>query len=84
MPKALRVIDLKQVQLAGRELVYGFSRMNIDGHFPRWGVADAERTAEGVIDLFIDGTVGTAQRSSDAGGKFTKCPGLGCKFIAYS
>ena len=49
--------DLKQVQVAGRALVYGFARMNIDGHFPRWGVAkdEAERTAEGILDLFIDG-----------------------------
>jgi AcrR family transcriptional regulator len=53
----LRVPDLKQVQIAGRALVYGFARMNIDGHFPRWGVADddAERTAEAIIDLFIEG-----------------------------
>ena len=53
----LRPADLKQVQIAGRALVYGFARMNIDGHFPRWGVAgaDAERTAEGILDLFIDG-----------------------------
>ena len=53
----LRSPDLKQVQIAGRAVVYGFARMNIDGHFPRWGVAgaDAERTAEGVLDLFIDG-----------------------------
>ncbi|MCA6111230.1 TetR/AcrR family transcriptional regulator [Bradyrhizobium cenepequi] len=53
----LRVSDLKQVQIAGRALVYGFARMNIDGHFPRWGVAgdDAERTAEATMDLFIDG-----------------------------
>ncbi len=31
--------------------------MNIDGHFPRWSVAgaDAERTAEGILDLFIEG-----------------------------
>ena len=35
----LRPVDLKQVQIAGRALVYGFARMNIDGHFPRWGVA---------------------------------------------
>lgn len=49
--------DLKQVQIAGRALVYGFARMNIDGHFPRWGVADAEmeRTAEAILDLFIEG-----------------------------
>ncbi len=53
----LRNLDLKQVQVAGRALVYGFARMNIDGHFPRWGIAEAEagRTAEAIIDLFIDG-----------------------------
>ena len=53
----LRVTDLKQVQIAGRALVYGFARMNIDGHLPRWGVAeaDAERTAEAILDLFIEG-----------------------------
>jgi AcrR family transcriptional regulator len=53
----LRVADLKQVQIAARALVYGFARMNIDGHFPRWGVtaSDAERTAEAIVDLFIDG-----------------------------
>jgi AcrR family transcriptional regulator len=53
----LRQVDLKQVQIAGRALVYGFARMNIDGHFPRWGVAgpDAEQTAEAIIDLFIEG-----------------------------
>jgi AcrR family transcriptional regulator len=54
---ALRVGDLKAVLIAGRALVYGFARMNIDGHFPRWGVAEAEaeRTAEAVLDLFIEG-----------------------------
>jgi AcrR family transcriptional regulator len=53
----LRVADLKQLQIAGRALLYGFARMNIDGHFPRWGIADAEaeRTAEAILDLFIDG-----------------------------
>jgi len=53
----LRPADLKQVQIAGRALVYGFARMNIDGHFPRWGVAGAEagRTAEAIVDLFIEG-----------------------------
>jgi AcrR family transcriptional regulator len=51
----LRALDLKQVQIAGRALVYGFARMNIDGHFPRWGVVDAQATAEGILDLFIDG-----------------------------
>ena len=53
----LRALDLKQVQIAGRALVYGFARMNIDGHFPRWGVdgVEAEQTAEAIIDLFIEG-----------------------------
>jgi AcrR family transcriptional regulator len=53
----LRSPDLKRVQIAGRALLYGFARMNIDGHFPRWGIADADidRTAEAILDLFIDG-----------------------------
>jgi len=53
----LRPVDLKQVLIAGRALVYGFARMNVDGHFPRWGVAKGEvgRMAEAVIDLFIMG-----------------------------
>ena len=58
----LRALDLKEVQIAGRALVYGFARMNIDRHFPRWGVADdaIERTAEAVLDLFIQGIAKTA------------------------
>jgi AcrR family transcriptional regulator len=53
----LRAADLHLVQIAGRALVYGFARMNIDGHFPRWGVAadEAGRTAEAIVDLFIEG-----------------------------
>ena len=53
----IRPTDLKQVQIAGRALVYGFARMNIDGHFPRWRVAgpEAERTAEAILDLFVEG-----------------------------
>jgi hypothetical protein len=45
------------VQIAGRALVYGLARMNIDGHFPRWGVAEAEveRSCEAILDLFIQG-----------------------------
>jgi AcrR family transcriptional regulator len=56
----LRTPDLKAVQLAGRALVYGFARMNIDGHLPRWGVAEAEagRTAEAILDVFIEGIAG--------------------------
>jgi AcrR family transcriptional regulator len=53
----LRATDLKAVLIAGRALVYGFARMKIDGHFPRWGVAEGQvdRMAEAVIDLFIAG-----------------------------
>ncbi|WP_247525221.1 TetR/AcrR family transcriptional regulator [Bradyrhizobium sp. 199] len=53
----LRSVDLKRIQIAGRALVYGFARMNLDGHFPRWGVeaGEIERMAEGALDLFIAG-----------------------------
>jgi AcrR family transcriptional regulator len=54
---SLRAADLKAVLIAGRALVYGFARMKIDGHFPRWGVAEGkiDRMAEAVVDLFIAG-----------------------------
>jgi len=71
----LRSPDLKRVQVAGRALVYGFARMNIDGHFPRWGIADAdaeaEGTAEAILDLFIEGIAshpGPASRRGAVGG----------------
>lgn len=53
----LRSADLKRIQIAGRALVYGFARMNLDGHLPRWGVEEDEigEMAAGVIDLFIAG-----------------------------
>ncbi|KZD20774.1 transcriptional regulator [Tardiphaga robiniae] len=53
----LRSSDLRVIKIAGRALVYGFARMKIDGHFPRWGVADAEadQMAEAIITLFVDG-----------------------------
>ena len=55
----LRPVDLKAVQIAGRALVYGFARMAIDGHLPRWGVAadEIERRGEQAIDLFLAGIV---------------------------
>ncbi|HLG83528.1 MAG TPA: TetR/AcrR family transcriptional regulator [Bradyrhizobium sp.] len=55
----LRPLDLVTARIAARALVYGFARMHIDGHFPRWGVAEAdvERTAEAVLDLFVGGLV---------------------------
>ena len=76
-------VDLKQVQIAGRALVYGFARMNIDGHFPRWGVAalEAEQTAEAILDLFIEGIAsGRDALRNDIGPVFT----LRGKFIARS
>lgn len=53
----LRTQDLKRVQIAARALVYGFARMHIDGHLPRWGVAEAEaeQMAADIVDLFIAG-----------------------------
>ncbi len=49
--------NLRDVLIGGRSLVYGFARMSIDGHFPRWGVndADIDRTAAAILDLFLDG-----------------------------
>jgi hypothetical protein len=60
----LRSPDLKRVQIAGRALVYSFARTHIDGHFPRWGVADedVERTAEAILDLFIEGIAGGPEK----------------------
>jgi len=45
------------VQIAGRALICGFARMNIDGHLPRWGIeaVEIEKTAGAIVDLFIDG-----------------------------
>ncbi|MDB5634509.1 MAG: transcriptional regulator [Tardiphaga sp.] len=53
----LRTPDLRAAKIAGRALVYGFARMKIDGHFPRWRIADdeAERMADAIVGLFIDG-----------------------------
>jgi AcrR family transcriptional regulator len=51
----LRFADPKLVTITGRSLVYGFARMAIDGHFPRWRIdtGTAEETAEAMVDLFI-------------------------------
>jgi AcrR family transcriptional regulator len=53
----LRSSDAKLVETASRALVYGYARMFVDGHFPRWGIdaARAEELAERMLDLFIDG-----------------------------
>jgi len=53
----LRSADTKLVTVASRALVYGFARMFIDGHFPRWKVEaeGAELLVEPLLDLFIAG-----------------------------
>jgi AcrR family transcriptional regulator len=65
----LKPSDLKTVLIAGRALVYGFARMNLDGHFPRWGLAqaDIERTAQAILDLFIDGIAKPAAGAGQPG-----------------
>jgi AcrR family transcriptional regulator len=57
----LRSNDIALVQIMGRAMVYGFARMNIDGHFPRWGIPakDAERIGDAVVNLFIAGIAKT-------------------------
>ena len=57
----VRAADIKRIQIAGRALVYGFARMNLDGHLPRWGIAphEIEQMAEAVLDLFIVGIAKT-------------------------
>jgi AcrR family transcriptional regulator len=53
----LRGGDVRLVVIASRALVYGFARMFVDGHFPRWKIAaeEAERLVEPLLDLFIAG-----------------------------
>ena len=47
--------DVRLLQVAGRALVYGFARMVIDRHLPRWKVDASEvpDMAEALLDLFI-------------------------------
>ena len=54
-----------EVLIAARALVYGFARMAIDGHLPRWGItaADVDRTAEAILDLFLSGIARRASHS---------------------
>ncbi|MBL8690404.1 MAG: helix-turn-helix transcriptional regulator [Rhodospirillaceae bacterium] len=49
--------DVRLLHLAGRGLVYGLARMQVDGHMPRWGIAEheAEKMAEAALDLLAAG-----------------------------
>jgi AcrR family transcriptional regulator len=53
----LRSGDVRLAVIASRALVYGFARMFVDGHFPRWKIAaeEAERLVEPLLDLFVAG-----------------------------
>jgi AcrR family transcriptional regulator len=53
----LRSDDVRLLQLTGRGLVYGLARMQVDGHMPRWGIAEAEAEAmaEAALDLLAAG-----------------------------
>ena len=53
----LGAVDLKAALITGRALVYGFARMAIDGHLPRWGITpdEIERRGDQAIDLFLTG-----------------------------
>ncbi|PWR23678.1 TetR/AcrR family transcriptional regulator [Zavarzinia compransoris] len=55
-------IDVATGRIAARALVYGLARMEVDGHFPSWGIgpAEAEQTALAVLDLFVDGLLARA------------------------
>lgn len=47
---------LPALQLLGRALVYGLSRMGVDGHFPEWNLGDAHApvTVRQAFVLFIE------------------------------
>ena len=50
----LEHLDLNQVVLTGRALVYGLARMAIDGHFPRWHPSEPPPQAmRNALTLFI-------------------------------
>ncbi|MBM3546315.1 MAG: TetR/AcrR family transcriptional regulator [Alphaproteobacteria bacterium] len=53
----LRSDDVRLLHLTGRGLVYGLARMQVDGHMPRWGVAEheAQAMAEKALDLLAAG-----------------------------
>ena len=49
-------VDIVQVQLAGRALVYGFARMYSDGHFSSWGLDErrVDQIGQSVLDAFFN------------------------------
>lgn len=48
-------VDILQLALMARALVYGLARMRIDGQFPEWDIEDdhAEQTALALVDLLV-------------------------------
>jgi AcrR family transcriptional regulator len=52
----IRAADPGALELLAKALSYGLARMYVDGHFPQWGVAeaDAERAMHRVLDLFLE------------------------------
>jgi len=60
------------------------ARMAIGGHFPRWGVAEAhgDRTADGVLHLFIAGH--RAAFRPQVGADVDRAKGRTGQFIASS
>lgn len=53
----LREHDLRLIRVTARALVYGLARMTVDGHLPRWGVAENEvrSIAAKAIALLVTG-----------------------------
>jgi AcrR family transcriptional regulator len=49
--------EISSILIAGRALVYGLARMQLDGQFPRWGVEADSVTPSAIeaLDLFISG-----------------------------
>ena len=53
--RSLQVDDVGEAVLLCRAFVYGLARMQLDGHFPSWGVPEKEagRTADALLASFI-------------------------------
>lgn len=58
--------DPRLMRLMTRALTYGLARMQVDGQFSSWQVADeeAETVTNGVLDLFVDMLTGNLRPAS--------------------